>query len=107
MLLIMKSESTQNIVRKSINKMEKGRHKIIRIMKSELNHNFMIKVLIIRWSIIIIFNWNHFEMRLLNLRINFYLLRTFCPHLGCFYVVSYFTTFRPNFTSSLLQVIYR
>ena len=23
-----------------------------------------------------------FEMRLLNLRINFYLLRTFCPHLG-------------------------
>ena len=29
------------------------------------------------------FNWNHFEMRLLNLRINFYLL-TFCPHLGSF-----------------------
>ena len=23
-------------------------------------------------------------MRLLNLRINFYLLRTFCPHLGSF-----------------------
>ena len=27
----------------------------------------------------ILFNWNHFAMRLLNLRINFYLLRTFCP----------------------------
>ena len=44
-------------------------------------------------------------MRLLNLRINFYLLRTFCPHLGSFCVVSSFTTFRPNFTSGLLQVI--
>ena len=31
---------------------------------------------------ILSFNWNHFEMRLLNLRIIFYLLRTFCPHLG-------------------------
>ena len=41
---------------------------------------------------IIVFNWNHFEMRLLNLRINFYLLRTFCPHLGSFCVVSSFTT---------------
>ena len=29
-----------------------------------------------------------FEMRLLNLRINFYLLRTFYPHLGSFFVVS-------------------
>ena len=35
----------------------------------------------------------------------FYLLRTFCPHLGSFCVVSSFTTFRPNFTSGLLQVI--
>ena len=55
----------------------------------------------------IVINWNHFEMRLLNLRINFYLLRTFCPHLGSFCVVSSFTTFRPNFISDLLQVIYR
>ena len=66
---------------------------------------------------VLVFNWNHFEMRLLNLRINFYLLRTFCPHLGslfihlfiflcvcvCVCVVSSFTTFRPNFTSRLLQ----
>ena len=38
--------------------------------------------------------------------INFYLLRTFCPHLGSFCVVfSSFTTFQPNFTSGLLQVI--
>ena len=37
----------------------------------------------------------------------FYLLRTFCPHLGSYCVVSSFTTFRPNFTSGLLQVIYR
>ena len=53
------------------------------------------------------FNWNHFEMRLLNLRINFFfnLLRTFCPHLGSFCVVSSFTTFRPNFNSGLLQAI--
>ena len=42
-----------------------------------------------------------------NIRINFYLLRTFTPHLGSFCVVSFFTTFRPNFTSGLLQVIYR
>ena len=33
------------------------------------------------WALIV-FNWNYFEMRLLNLRINFYLLWTFCPHLG-------------------------
>ena len=33
-------------------------------------------------------------------------MRTFCPHLGsCFCVVSSFTTFWPNFTSGLLQVI--
>ena len=37
--------------------------------------------------------------------IDFYLLRTFCPHLGSFCVVFSFTTFRPNFTSGLLQVI--
>ena len=36
-----------------------------------------------------------------------YLSQTFCPHLGSFCVVSSFTTFRPNFTSGLLQVIYR
>ena len=29
---------------------------------------------------VIVFNWIIFEMRLLHLRINFYLLRTFCPH---------------------------
>ena len=57
-------------------------------------------------AVVLVFNWNHFEMRLLNLRINFYLLRTFCPHLGSFCVVSSFTTFRPNFTSDLLLVIY-
>ena len=38
----------------------------------------------------IVFNWNHFEMRLLNLRINFYLLRTFCPHLGRFFILCCF-----------------
>ena len=27
-------------------------------------------------SVYLSFNWNHFEMRFLNLRINFYLLRT-------------------------------
>ena len=36
---------------------------------------------------IIIFIGNPFEMRLLNLRINFYLLRTFRPHLGSFFFV--------------------
>ena len=34
--------------------------------------------------IIVVFIGNPFEMRLLNLRINF-LLRTFCPHLGRFF----------------------
>ena len=37
---------------------------------------------------------------------NFYLLRTFCLHLGSFCVVSSFTMFLPNFTSGLLQVIF-
>ena len=36
----------------------------------------------------LVFNWNHFEMRLFNLRINFYLLRTFCPHLGWVFFLS-------------------
>ena len=40
--------------------------------------------------VLIVFNWNHFEMRLLNLRIIFYLLRTFCPHLGSFRVDFFF-----------------
>ena len=38
------------------------------------------------------------------MKINSYLLRTFCPHLGSFCVVSSFTTFRPNFTSGLLRI---
>ena len=54
--------------------------------------------------IVLVLNWNHFEMRLFNLRINFYLLRTFPPHLGSFCVVSSFTTFRPHFTSDLLRI---
>ena len=54
---------------------------------------------------ILVFNWNHFEMRLLIWELIFYLLRTFSPHLGSFCVVSSFTTFQPHFTSGLLQVI--
>ena len=43
----------------------------------------------VRTEFVIVFNWNHFEMRLLYLSINFfYLLRTFCPHLSSFCVVS-------------------
>ena len=52
----------------------------------------------VRTEFVIVFNWNHFEMRLPNLRINFYLLRTFCLQRFTF-------LFRPNFTSGLLQVI--
>ena len=44
----------------------------------------------IRVHHLIVFHWNHFEMRLLNLRINFYLLRTFCPHLGSFLCCFFF-----------------
>ena len=55
---------------------------------------------------VLVFNWNHFEMRPPNPRINFYLLWIFCPHLGSSCAVSSFTTFWPNFTSGLLQVIY-
>ena len=44
-------------------------------------------------------------------RLNFYLLRTFFPHLDSFFVFFVLfllsPTFRPNFTSGLLQVIYR
>ena len=39
---------------------------------------------------VLVFNWNHFEMRLLNLRINFYLLRTFLIHLGSLFVFVFF-----------------
>ena len=48
----------------------------------------------VRTEFVIVFNWNHFEMRLLNLRINFlfYLLQTFCPHLGSFCVFTKKTT---------------
>ena len=58
---------------------------------------------------VIVFIGNPFEMWLLNLRINFsfYLLQTFCPHLGSLFYCFFFTTFRPNFTSGLLQVINR
>ena len=53
----------------------------------------------------VILGWLHNSLAAF-FRINFYLLRTFCPHLGSFFcVVSSFTTFRPNFTSGLLQVI--
>ena len=47
-------------------------------------------------QVLIVFIGNPFEMRLLNLRINFYLLRTFCPHLGSFFVCFLFnlTTFQ-------------
>ena len=50
---------------------------------------FIIIFVLITSLSIVVFNWNHFEMRLLNLRINFYLLLTFCPHFvsffGCFF----------------------
>ena len=46
--------------------------------------NVLLQVNIIT-DILIVFNWNHFEMRFLNLRFFFfYLLWTFCPHLGSF-----------------------
>ena len=65
-------------------------------------------VLIFIVKFITIFQWNRKnEIRKSEVRINFYLLRTFFPHLGSFCVFSSFTTFRPNFTSGLLRVIYR
>ena len=45
------------------------------------------------------------NLTLIILKINFLFIVTFCPHLGSFCVVSSFATFRPNFTSGLLQVI--
>ena len=50
--------------------------------------------------LVIVFNWNHFEMRLLNLRINFYLLRTFCPHLGSFFLVYFVCCFFFHYVSA-------
>ena len=46
-------------------------------------------------------------MRLLNLRINFYLLRTFSPHLGIFFFLYcfFFHYVSAKFHSGLLQVI--
>ena len=40
------------------------------------------------------------------MRVNFYLLRTFCPHL-CSLLLFLLTTFQRSFTSGLLQVINR
>ena len=57
---------------------------------------------------VIVLNWNHFEMRLLNLIINFLFTADFFVLILVvffFCIVSSFTTFRPNFTSGLLQVI--
>ena len=48
---------------------------ILILTKLDLLHNYLI------------FNWNHFEMRLLNRRINFYLLRTFVLILVDFFVL--------------------
>ena len=51
-------------------------------------------------------NLTTFERIKRRMRINFYLLRTFCPHLGSFFFFFFFfTTFRTNFTSGLLQMI--
>ena len=44
--------------------------------------------------IVLVFNWNHFEMRLLNLRINFYLLRT------CFLILVVFLCFFFHYVSA-------
>ena len=56
----------------------------------------------VRSEFVIVFSWNPFEMRLLNLSINFYFLRTFCRHLGSFFFffVPSFTTFRLTFSIS-------
>ena len=56
--------------------------------------------------LLIVFNSNNFEMRLLNLRIDFLLMADFFSSSWCFFFF-FFTTFRPNFTSGLLQVINR
>ena len=49
-------------------------------------------ILFSQWIFELIRIWNNFEMRLLNLRINFYLLRTFFfgPHLGSFLCCFFF-----------------
>ena len=64
---------------------------LFRLFGFDLVNKQLDKLMHTRWNsvrkvrTIIVFNWNHFEMRLLNLRINFYLLLTFCPHLGSFF----------------------
>ena len=54
---------------------------------------------------VLVFNWNHFEMRLLNLRINFYLLRTFCPHLGVVVFALFLLSLAIVCLSNLLTII--
>ena len=51
--------------------------------------------------------WHKNKQKFMWIIFFIYLLRTFCPHLDGFCVVSSFTKFRPNFTCGLLQVIYR
>ena len=55
---------------------------------------------------VLVFNWNHFEMRLLNLRINFffYLLRTFCPHQGSFLCCFFFLFLKEETTQKATKM---
>ena len=41
----------------------------------------------VRTEFVIVFNWNHFEMRLLNLRINFFLFFNFLIYCGLFVLI--------------------
>ena len=49
--------------------------------------------------------WDMFRKKSIFYNFFFIYCRIFCAHLGSFCVVSSFTTFQPNFTSGLLQVI--
>ena len=46
------------------------------ILKFRLSSMLYASLLLITINSIVVFNWNHFEMRILNLRIYFYLLRS-------------------------------
>ena len=54
--------------------------------------------------LVIVFNWNHFEMRLLNLRINFLFIADFCPHLGIFLYIFCVCCFFFHYVSAKLHL---
>ena len=71
--------------------------KVLFLKKQVKHHNGFIYHT--KYKSVLVFNWNHFEMRLLNLRINFLFIADFLSSSWYFFLCCFFfTMFQPNFT---------